>query len=76
MAVLGAGGGSGGGAGVSSVDATASGAITSGKPVFLKGDGTIAQAAGTGSSHALDDSLVCDTYITVIKTLVTMQELL
>ena len=62
MAVLGAGGGSGGGAGVSSVDATASGAITSGKPVFLKGDGTIAQAAGTGSSHALDDSLVCDTY--------------
>ena len=62
MAVLGAGGGSGGGGGVSSVDATASGAISAGKPVFLQGDGTITQAAGTGSSHTLTDSLVCDTY--------------
>ena len=56
------GGSGGGGAGISSIDATASGAIASGKPAFLKGDGKITEASGTGSTHTLDDALVCDTY--------------
>ena len=56
------GGSGGGGGGISSIDATASGAIASGKPAFLKGDGKIVAASGTGSTHALVDALVCDTY--------------
>ena len=56
------GGSGGGGGGISSIDATASGAIGSGKPAFLKGDGKIAEATGTGSTHTLVDSDVCITY--------------